>query len=353
MARYQNSMLICSRGIGKSWLSAVFMICTCILYPTFKFGIVSGKGQQARNVIIQKIKGELIKNENLIREIIFPIRTGQDECYVEFKNGSEIRAIVLGHNNQGDSARSWRFNGILVDEARLVNEDIIETVLVPMTKTNRENIIIQKRIFPKKKIFEKGKMVYISSAYLKTCDLYNRFMHHYKEMEKGNTDYFACSLDYRVGVDAGIFEEYDILKEKEKPSMTIDRFTYEYLGIFVGSSSSSYYPFQLTEKCRTIDKPELYQPKKCLNKYIITHDVAVSSARKSDNAVTHVIKIKQRTGGTFFKEVVFTKTMNGISLLQQRDFLRELIHIRFPSTEKLVIDTLGSGAGLPALFYES
>lgn len=45
--------------------------------------------------------------------------------------------------------------------------------------------------------------------------------------------------------------------------------------------------------------------------------------------------------------------MNGVSLLQQRDFLRELIHIRFPNTVKLCIDTLGAGAGLPALFYES
>ena len=33
MARYQNSMLIACRGIGKSWIVAVFYICTAILYP--------------------------------------------------------------------------------------------------------------------------------------------------------------------------------------------------------------------------------------------------------------------------------------------------------------------------------
>lgn len=353
MGRNQSSMLICARGLGKSWISAVFMFCMCILYPGYKFGIASGKGQQSRNVIINKIKGELLKNDNLKREIFFPVRIGQDDTHVAFKNGSEIRAIVLGVNQSGDSARSWRFNGILIDEARLVRDDVIEEVLVPMTKTNRENVILQKKMFPNKKIYEKGKMIYISSAYLKTCDLYNRFLHHLNEMRKGNPDYFVCSLDYKVGVNAGIFEENDILQERDKPSMTIDKFTYEYLGIFVGSSTDSYYPFELTEKCREIERCELEQPKRCQTKYVITHDVAVSSGRKSDNAVTHVIKLKQRSGGTYYKDVVFTKVMNGCSLLQQRDFLRELIHLKFSNTVKLCIDTLGSGAGLPALFYEA
>jgi hypothetical protein len=59
MAKYQYVMLICCRGIGKSWISAVFFVCACILYKGLKCGIASGQGQQARNVIIQKIKGEL------------------------------------------------------------------------------------------------------------------------------------------------------------------------------------------------------------------------------------------------------------------------------------------------------
>jgi hypothetical protein len=33
MIRYQNSMLICCRGLGKSYISALFMICMAILYP--------------------------------------------------------------------------------------------------------------------------------------------------------------------------------------------------------------------------------------------------------------------------------------------------------------------------------
>lgn len=346
MAKYQYSMLICCRGIGKSWLSAVFFICAACLYPGIKLGIASGKGQQARNVIIQKIKGELAKNENIAREILFPIKTGADDCVVNFKNGSEIRAIVLGNGQSGDSARSWRFHYLLIDEARIVADDIIETILIPMTKTKRPIAIHHNQM-------EKGKVIFISSAYLKTSSLYKRFMHHYKKMVSGDPNYFVCTLPYQVGVDAGIFDEDDILSELEKPTMTKDKFDYEYLGKFVGSSGESYYPYELTQESRVLERSEVEQPKKSKTDYIVVHDVATSSAHEADQAVTTVIKLKPRINGTYTKEVVFIKANKGLTLQKQRDFLRHLVHIRFPNTIKLVIDARGNGENLPNLFYET
>lgn len=344
MARYQNSMFIACRGLGKSYLTAVFFICMGILYPGIKLGIASGMGQQARNVIIQKIKGELAKNENIAREIQFPIKTGSDDCVCYLKNGSEIRAITLAQDKGGDSARSWRFNIILGDEARLIKDDIIEEILIPMTKTKRQHAILHSKP-------EKGKIIYLSSAHLKISPLYKRFMYHYQKMVEGSKDYFVCCLPYQVGVQSGIFEEDDILKEKEKPTMTLDKFLYEYCGEFVGSNGDSYYPYDLTNVSRVLQNCELEQPAKSKSEYIIVHDVAISEASNSDNASTHVIKIKQRSNGTYFKEVVFTKTHNGMSLPSQMEFLRELYHLKFPNTIKMVIDMRGNGEPLPSLFY--
>jgi len=346
MARYQTSMFIACRGLGKSYLTAVFFICMAILYPNIKLGIASGQGQQARNVIIQKIKGELIKNENIAREVTFPIKTGSDDCVVVFKNGSEIRAISLAQNRGGEGARSWRFNAILVDEARLVKDSITEEILIPMTKTKRQAAIRHNKP-------EKGKVIFISSAYLKTSDLYKRFRYHYDEMIAGSKDYYVCTLPYQVGVQAGMFEEEDILKELSKPTMTQDKFDYEYNAIFVGSSGESYYPYEITEPCRVLEKCELEQPKKSNSEYIIVHDVALSSRNNSDNACTHVIKLKAKVNGTYTKEVVYTKTHNGTTLPDQMQYLRELLHIKFPNTIKLVIDVRGNGEPLPSLFYET
>ena len=346
MGRYQNSLLIACRGLGKSFIVAVFYICVAILYPNIKLGISSGNSQQSRNVIIQKIKGELAKIEAVAREINFPIKTGMDDCVVEFKNGSEIRAITLAQDRGGDSARSWRFSYMLVDEARLVKDNIIEEILIPMTKTKRQNAIKWHKS-------EKGKMIFISSAYLKTSKLYDRFLYHYKQMISGNVNYMCMCFPYQVGVQAGLFDQDDIEKELEKPQMTKDKFAYEFEGVFVGSSGESYFPYELTDQCRVLERCELEQPKKSESKYIITHDVAVSDKNGSDNSCTHVIKLKPRADGTYLKQVVFTKVVNGMPLNKQRDLLRKLLHIQFPNTVKLCIDVQGAGAGLPSMFYES
>lgn len=346
MARGQFSCLIACRGIGKSWIVCVFFVCMAILYPNIKCGIASGMSQQSRNVIIQKLKGELIKNEAVAREIVLPIKTGADDCVAEFKGGSEIRAITLAQDRGGESARSWRFSILLVDEARLVKDDIIETILIPMTKTKRQNAI-------KWKQNEKGKVIFISSAYLKTSGLYKRFKYHYEQMNSGNKNYLAMCFPYQVGIQAGLFDAEDIEQELQKPSMTKDKFAYEYEGVFVGSSGESYFPYELTDQCRTLERPELQQPKKSNSIYIITHDVAVSDMKGSDNSCTHVIKMKPRPDGTFLKQVVFTKVVNGMPLNKQRDMLRELLHLKFPNTHRILVDAQGAGAGLPSLFYES
>lgn len=346
MVKHHSSMFIACRGLGKSYLCAVFFICAAILYPGIKCGIASGNFKQAKNIIVQKIEGELIKNENIKREIQFPIRSGNDECFVRFKNGSEIRAIAVDQRNSGDGARSWRFHWLVIDEARLLKDNIIEEILIPMTKTKRDVAIYNK-------VEEKGKVVFITSAYLKTSPLYSRFLHHYQMMMTGGNEYYVCALPYQVGVQAGIFDEDDITKELEKPSMSNDKFSYEYRGTFVGSSNESYYPYEMTLPCRTGNRGELEQPKKSTAKYIITHDVALSDAKNADNACTHVCKLVERPNGSLKKSVVFTRVMAGMTLPEQRDFLRELVHLRFPNVVKLVLDTRGSGEALPSLFYET
>lgn len=346
MARGQMTILIACRGLGKSFIVCVFYICVAILYPNIKLGIASGNAQQARNVIIQKLKGELSKNEAIARELNFPIKTSNDDCFGEFKNGSEIRAITVAQDRGGDGARSWRFNMLLVDEARLVKDNIIEEILIPMTKTKRQNAIRWKQN-------EKGKVILISSAYLKTSNLYSRFKYHFEQMIAGNRNYIAMCFPYQVGVQAGLFDLEDIEQERNKPTMSSDKFSYEYEGIFVGSSGESYYPYELTNKCRTLEHCELSQPKKSSSVYVITHDVAVSTASNSDNACTHVLKLKPKPDGTYHVQVVFTKVVNGMPLNKQKDMLRELIHLHFPNTVRLLVDAQGVGAGLSRLFYES
>ena len=352
MNQRRESMLICCRGLTKSYISAIFAICRGILYPNCKIGITSGVFQQAKNVVIQKIKGELEKQVEIEREIKC-IKSSGEDCICELQNGSEIRAFCLNQGRGGNSARSWRFQIVIVDEARLVKDSIIEEILIPMTKTPRSNIINMQHKYPNEIFNEQGKMIYLSSAYLKTCDLYKRFLFHYKKMQEGSNDYFVCALDYKVGIKAKILTEHDVISEKEKPTMTLEKFAYEFNGVFVGNSGDSYFPYELTQKCRTLQHCELIQPKKSTSRYILTQDIAVSGAYNSDNTVIHIIKLKPCPNGSFIKEVVYSKTMNGWTLIDQRNFVRDLVHIKFPNIEKILIDGISLGAGYIALFCET
>ncbi|MGV2885474.1 hypothetical protein [Paenibacillus taichungensis] len=348
MARHTEIMIVACRGLTKSFISAVFFICTAILYSNIKLGIASGKGQQARNVIIQKIKGELMNNPNVAREIK-DIKTGKDDCVVVFHNNSEIRAIVLGHD--GESARSWRFNMILVDEARIVADKVISEILSPMTQTKRSTLLNLQGKLKKMLPIENGKMIYISSAYLKTSSFYQRFLKHYTEMKEGSEDYYVAAFPYQIGIDEGILSEQGIEKEKNKISMTDEMFKYEYEAIFVGSSGDSYYPYELTDSSRVISKGELAQPFKSTVSYVISHDVAISGNKQNDNAATVVTKLKEKPNGTYIKEVVYIRAHKGMELPEQHDFLRRLL-LQFPNTIKLIIDVRGNGQSLPRFFAE-
>ena len=89
-----------------------------------------------------------------------------------------------------------------------------------MTKTKRQAALDYKQN-------EKGKTIYITSAYLKTSSIYKRFMYHYNEMVKGNTQYMSICFPYQVGVQAGLFDLEDIERERAKPTMTSDKLAYE------------------------------------------------------------------------------------------------------------------------------
>ena len=122
MARYQNSMLIACRGLGKSYIVAVFYICVAILYPNIKLGIASGNSQQARDVIIQKIKGELSKNEGIAREIVNRIQNIRKDK--DFDITDRIKVEISSNANSDaaiDEYNEYISKQVLADELKIAD----------------------------------------------------------------------------------------------------------------------------------------------------------------------------------------------------------------------------------------
>ena len=138
-----NFMYIASRGSGKTWLTSLHCVVRCILYPGTKICIASCRKEQSLECI-QKIEEDFMKNygwgsANLRSEISY-ISTSINKPIVEFRNGSWIKCVV-----SSDSARHNRANIIVVDEFRMVDLNIINTVLRKFLTAPRQPGYLKKK----------------------------------------------------------------------------------------------------------------------------------------------------------------------------------------------------------------
>ena len=118
-------VFIASRGLGKTFLCAVYCVCRAVLYPGTKIAIASGTRSQSINVL-EKIMNELMPNSPELKMEIDERNsktTGMD-AKVVFKNGSIIKVVTASDNSRGNRAHI-----LLLDEYRMIKKDVIDTIL--------------------------------------------------------------------------------------------------------------------------------------------------------------------------------------------------------------------------------
>lgn len=153
-------VLIACRGIGKSYLSAIYCVTRAVLYPGTKICIASGRRSQAINVL-EKITQELIPNSPELRAEISDIKINGTNAYITFYNTSVIKVVTAG-----ESARGNRCNVLLLDEYRLIPKDVIDVILRKFLTQRRmpkyEELTEQER--KREYAKEKNLTMYLSSA---------------------------------------------------------------------------------------------------------------------------------------------------------------------------------------------
>ena len=92
---------------GKTWLTALFCVVRCILFPSTKICIASATRPQA-NEVLSKIVDDFMKNydwgsENLKSEIEdYTINANKAE--IKFHNGSWIKVVTASDSGRGSRA---------------------------------------------------------------------------------------------------------------------------------------------------------------------------------------------------------------------------------------------------------
>ena len=350
--RFDLSMFIASRGLGKSYLVAVYCVVRCILYPESKIVVTSGLKKQANLVITQKIQKELVMKYPRVAHEIADIKTGVNECEVIFKNGSTITTC-----SPTDNSRGYRATLLIVDEARMVKQDILKSVLKPFLNVQRMPAFFRKseyKDYPK----EENKEIYMSSAWYRSHWLYDLFVEYKDKMLKSRTDAFTCDIPVRCAIEHGLTSDKRIKAEAESESMSEIIYNMEYEGVFYGESDKAFFKFNEIAPIRKVKKA-LYpmtdleyidskSRRKKSNKgsgeiRILGMDIAVMGANKSNNndatAFTVMRLIPHKDSYT--RQVCYLETLVGTHSELQAIRLKQLFYDF--ECDYIIMDCAGAG----------
>ena len=286
MMHYDAFYFVAARSLGKTYLVALFSVCRCILYPGTKIVACSYTFKQGKEIIL-KITDDFMQHSALLRNEISKTSTGQNDCFVYFKNGSYIRVVVAG-----ESSRGARSNILLIDESRLVPQKIVDTILMPMNGTPRQPGYLSKPEYGH--LQEMNKIFYLSSAFFSASEMFEKVKAYTANMLDPKLNYFVCDLPYMLSIKEGLLMKQQIENEMSEATFSDITFMMEREGLFYGSAEDALFSFKvlndrriLTESLHDLDyyrDNHVKLPDKQDGELrVLSLDVALLASKKHDN----------------------------------------------------------------------
>ena len=348
--------MIACRGIGKTWLSAVYAVCRCILYPGTKVCIASGVRSQGV-AVIDKIRLELMPNSKELEAEIDSIRINGTTCEIIFKNSSFIRVVTAS-----DSSRGNRANVLLLDECRMISPDTIDTVLRKFLTQRRmprySELTQEEREAEYAK--EKNITMYLTSAYWEDSWIFQKCRDIFKNMMNDKKQ-FVCGFPYQLSIAEGLLDRELIEDETLETDFSEVKFSMEYCAEFYGSAEDAFFDFDSISRNRKIRYPMLpdalasklgnasairIQPKQNGEIRILSADIALMSSKKHNNDATAIF-VNQMTpakSGRYMNNIIYTQSAEGLRTEAQALMIRKLFDEY--QCDWLVLDCQGVGLGV-------
>ncbi|MEM5009256.1 terminase family protein [Niallia taxi] len=308
-------MLIAARGLSKSFMIAIFACARCVLYPNTKVIIASGIKKQAKLIITEKIEKELMQYPNFAREIK-QVKSSSNDASVIFHNGSTIEAVTSSENSRG-----YRGNILILEEFRMIDEGILNTVLKPFLNVYRQPPYLKKEKY--KHLTEENIEVYISSAWYTSHWMWKSMQSARDLMLKGR-DTAVFSLDYLTSLHHGLLSKKRIQKEKESSDFDEISFLMEYENLMYGQNANAFFKLDDITKNRRLKNP--FYPIKNIdyslhkNKRkeklkdgeirVIGVDVALMGGNANDATVLTCVRLIPN-GDKYLRKVAYIETIEG------------------------------------------
>ena len=336
------SMFVFSRGMSKTFSTAIYVLLECLLNPKANIGVIAGSFRQSKQ-IFQKMEDILSKPEaSLLKECGFKIQKGTDQWTLTL--GSS-RAIALPLAN-GERLRGFRFNRIVLDEFLTIPEKIFNEVIIPFLGVV-ENPIEREELYNlESKLIDKGEMKesdryiwpnnkliilsspsfkfeYMYKLYKKYEDLINGLVVKESDEEEDFKD-DAYRLIMQLSYDCAPSRLYDQnLLKQAKATMSEMQFKREFGAQFI-DESDGYFRLSKMAACTIPDgeMPAVEIVGNPSDEYILSFDPNWAGNTSADHFAMHVFKIDRESQKVC---LVHSYAIAGVSLKQHMQYFLYLI----------------------------
>jgi len=349
MMHYNFMMYLAARGQGKTYLTALFCVVRCILFPGTKIVVSSGTLKQANEVLL-KIQDDFMKQSAILRSEIEKCNIGQNDATISFKNTSWIKTRTSSENS-----RSARANIIVVDEFRMVDETVINTVLRKFLTSPRHPKYLNKPEYAH--LTERNKEIYMSSAYFKSSWAWKKAQSYTLNFFDDVKKYFICGLPYQISVLENLLSREQLQDEMSEADYNELVQQMEMECLWFGDTDGSLFKFDEFGKCRKIKNA--FYPLKFYNdkirvpsvsaaeKRILSLDVALmasSKKKKNDAAAFFINNLVQTNQTSYQSNPIYAETYEGLTT-DELGIIAMRYFYHYKCTD-FVLDTNGIGLGV-------
>lgn len=343
-----NFCFIGSRGLGKTFLTAVFIVYKAILYPHSKI-VVCAKVRSQGAQVLEKITKELMPMSPLLRSEIKDVVINQSKAEITFRNGSFIEVVTAS-----DTSRGHRATILVCDEFRMIDKDVIDLVLRRFLTVARQPGYLRKKQY--KHLLERPIEMYLSSAWFQSHWSWKLCQDYFYNMYATDKKYFCFRFPYQMPVKEGMLSLEQVEDEMSESSFSDVKFRMEMEAMFIGVTDGGLFSFEDINKVRNL-KQAFYAPgtilagksieppkKKPGEKRILTVDIALMSSKHSDNDATSIFlnNMIPSNSGRYTSNMVYTENCEGI--ITQDLVLKLRRYFKWFDCDYIGIDAKGLGA---------
>lgn len=324
----------------------------CILFPKTKICVASATRSQA-NEVLSKIEDDFMKNygwgsENLRREIS-DCSIGANKAVINFKNGSWIKVVTAS-----DNARGHRANVVVIDEFRMVNKDIIDTVITRFLSSPRHPAYLDNPEY--EHLEERNKAMYMSSAWYKDHWSFRQAQSYARNLIDDTKKFFVCGIPYQISIKEHLLSREQIEDEMSDSSFDEMKFSMEMETLWWGDTKGAFFSYDDVSRRRKL-KNAIYPPSLISAKNykipdllpnerrILSADIALMASGKHKNDATAImINSAIPNNDNYTANIVYLENYEGLNTDELALVIRKL-YKDFKCTD-IALDCSGQGLGV-------